>query len=85
MKKMGPIELAEKLKEFKKKYPNPGDLLDDFSDMRNNVSILIKTTTKSRAEVAKHLGITENSMYNKMLFPKRWKDKEIKKLINLLY
>jgi DNA polymerase III delta subunit len=84
-RKLGPLELAKSLAKFKKRYPNPTSVVNDYEQLRQHISILIKTTTKSRAQVAKSLGITENAMYNKMAFPKRWKEKEIKKLIKLLY
>ena len=83
--KLGPLELAKSLAEFKKRYPNPTSVVNDYEQLRQHISLLIKTTTKSRAQVAKSLGMTENAMYNKMAFPKRWKEKEIKKLIQLLY
>ncbi|MFM7854255.1 MAG: hypothetical protein ACKO96_20610, partial [Flammeovirgaceae bacterium] len=80
MKKRGPLEITKELTIFKKKFPNPSLLTDEFEQMRNSISILILSSSKPRAEVAKHLGITENSLFNKMNFPQRWKTTEIKKL-----
>jgi hypothetical protein len=85
MKKKGPLEIAQELKDFKKKFPDPVTMTNDFEQMRSTISILILSSNKPRAEVAKQLGITENSLFNKMNFPQRWKTAEIKKLTKLLY
>lgn len=75
----------EEEKRFRQKYPDPEKVLNTFLNMREEISALIKGADMTRVQVAKHLGMSENLLHGKMKHPHRWTEKELEKIIKLLY
>jgi len=75
----------EEEKRFRQKYPDPEKVLNTFMNMRGEISALIKGSDLTRAQVAKQLGMSENLLFGKIKHPHRWTEKELEKLIKLLY
>lgn len=71
------------LNEFKKKYPDPIKVPNEFDEMREDLPGLIKASGMNRSEIAKAVGLKETTFFTRMSNPMLWKSAEIRKLLKL--